>query len=134
MTIKLWDLREGMANQSLVGHEGDITAVEWMPDGTCFVTASADGSTRLFDLRSDQQLAFYCLQEPSPASSVSCSPSGRVLFTGYDDFTIIVWDMLKCEQLAVLGGHDNRVSCLGVDREGISLCTGSWDSFLKTWG
>ena len=30
-----------------------------------------------------------------------------------------------------LVGHDNRVSCLGVSNDGISLCTGSWDSLVR---
>lgn len=28
-------------------------------------------------------------------------------------------------------GHENRVSCLGVSNDGISLCTGSWDAFVR---
>lgn len=28
-------------------------------------------------------------------------------------------------------GHDNRVSCLGVSNDGMSLCTGSWDSLVR---
>lgn len=34
---------------------------------------------------------------------------------------------------AVLAGHDNRVSCLGVTEDGMAIATGSWDSFLKIW-
>lgn len=30
-----------------------------------------------------------------------------------------------------LVGHDNRVSCLGVSNDGMSLCTGSWDSLVS---
>lgn len=33
----------------------------------------------------------------------------------------------------MLAGHDNRVSCLGVTEDGVAVCTGSWDSFLKIW-
>ena len=35
--------------------------------------------------------------------------------------------------LGVLAGHDNRVSCLGITEDGMAVCTGSWDSFLKIW-
>ena len=30
-------------------------------------------------------------------------------------------------------GHENRVSCLGVNSTGEALCTGSWDTYLKVW-
>lgn len=34
--------------------------------------------------------------------------------------------------MGTLSGHENRVSCLGVSNDGISLCTGSWDSTVST--
>lgn len=41
-----------------------------------------------------------------------------------------VWDVLRGEKVGSLSGHENRVSCLGVSNDGISLCTGSWDSLV----
>lgn len=32
--------------------------------------------------------------------------------------------------MGTLQGHDNRVSCLGVSNDALSLCTGSWDSMV----
>ena len=42
-----------------------------------------------------------------------------------------VWDTLRGEKVGSLNGHENRVSCLGVSNDGISLCTGSWDSLVS---
>ena len=42
-----------------------------------------------------------------------------------------VWDVLRGERVGTLSGHENRVSCLGVSNDGISLCTGSWDSTVS---
>ena len=66
-------------------------------------------------------------------TSVAFSKSGRLLFAGYDDFNCNVWDSMRQERAGVLAGHDNRVSCLGVTEDGMAVCTGSWDSFLKIW-
>ena len=33
--------------------------------------------------------------------------------------------------MGTLTGHLNRVSCLGVSNDGISLCTGSWDATVS---
>jgi len=77
--------------------------------------------------------------------------SGRLLFAGYDDFEckvrrlfitisilqqdantqLQVWDVLRGERVGTLQGHDNRVSCLGVSNDALSLCTGSWDSMVR---
>ncbi|OLY80237.1 Guanine nucleotide-binding protein subunit beta-1, partial [Smittium mucronatum] len=64
-------------------------------------------------------------------TSISFSSSGRLLFAGYDDFNVNVWDVLKSQRVAILSAHENRVSCLGVSKDGMALCTGSWDSTLK---
>ena len=42
-----------------------------------------------------------------------------------------VWDVLRGDKVGSLSGHENRVSCLGVSNDGISLCTGSWDSVVS---
>ena len=54
-------------------------------------------------------------------TSVAFSVSGRILFAGYDDFNVNVWDTLKGERVGVLTGHENRVSCLGVSSDGMAL-------------
>jgi WD domain, G-beta repeat len=82
-------------------------------------------------------------------TSVAFSVSGRLLFAGYDDYeckvrtshhphslklianVLKVWDTLRGDKVGSLSGHENRVSCLGVSNDGISLCTGSWDSLVR---
>ena len=59
------------------------------------------------------------------------SLAGRLLFGGYNDHTVNVWDVLKGNRVYILYAHENRVSCLGVSPDGTALCTGSWDNTLK---
>ena len=64
-------------------------------------------------------------------NSVDFSVSGRLLFAGYNDYTVNVWDTLKCVRVCLLYGHENRVSCLQVSPDGTALSTGSWDYTLR---
>lgn len=57
--------------------------------------------------------------------------SGRLLFTGYNDYTINVWDVLKGTRATILFGHENRVSRVRVSPDGTALCSASWDSTLR---
>lgn len=57
--------------------------------------------------------------------------SGRLLFGGYNDYTINVWDVLKGTRVSILFGHENRVSTLRVSQDGTAFCTGSWDHTLR---
>lgn len=62
---------------------------------------------------------------------ISFNLSGRLLFGGYNDYTINVWDVLKGTRVSILFGHENRVSTLRVSPDGTAFCTGSWDHTLR---
>lgn len=133
-SAKMWDIRDGMCKQTFAGHESDINAIAYFPSGFAFATGSDDATCLLFDIRADQQIGLYSHDNIiCGITSVAFSKSGRLLFGGYDDFNCNVWDTLKQDRAGVLAGHDNRVSCLGVNEDGMAIATGSWDSVLKIW-
>ncbi|RXM97417.1 Guanine nucleotide-binding protein G(I)/G(S)/G(T) subunit beta-3, partial [Acipenser ruthenus] len=133
-SAKLWDVRDGNCRQTFTGHESDINAICFFPNGNAICTGSDDATCKLFDLRSDQELTSYSQESIiCGITSISMSRSGRMILAGYDDFNCNIWDTLKAERIGVLAGHDNRVSCIGVNEDGMAAATGSWDSFLKIW-
>lgn len=140
VTCKLWDVRvdpKTGCSATFQGHESDINAVAFFPDGKCFGTGSDDSSCRLFDLRSYQEVNIFQSDKIlCGITSTAFSKSGRFLLSGYDDYNCNVWDCLANspgDPMFKLSGHDNRVSCLGVQNGGLALCTGSWDTLLKVW-
>ncbi|XP_077988977.1 guanine nucleotide-binding protein subunit beta-5-like [Glandiceps talaboti] len=130
----VWDMRTGQCVQSFDGHESDINAVRFFPSGDAFATASDDATCRLYDLRADREVNIYTKESILfGATCLDFSLSGRLLFVGYNDYTVNIWDTLKAVRLAILYGHENRVSCLSVSPDGTALCTGSWDYTLRVW-
>lgn len=135
-TGRIWDVRSGKNVQTHGGHEADINSVHFFPDGNAFGTGSDDSTCRIFDMRCYGEVNKFA----SPAincgiTSVSFSNSGRLLFGGYDDYSVRAWDTLSAGECAfqLPTPHENRVSCVGVNPKGDALCTGSWDTFLKIW-
>lgn len=57
--------------------------------------------------------------------------AGRLLFAGYNDYTVNIWDVLKAERVSILFGHDNRVSTVRVSPDGSAFCSASWDNTLR---
>uniref|UniRef100_A0A7N5KS80 G protein subunit beta 5 n=1 Tax=Ailuropoda melanoleuca TaxID=9646 RepID=A0A7N5KS80_AILME len=91
------------------------------------LTASGDGTCALWDVESGQLLqSFHDV-------FVDFSLSGRLLFAGYNDYTINAWDVLKGSRVSILFGHENRVSTLRVSPDGTAFCSGSWDHTLRIW-
>merc|ERR1711865_17699 len=126
----------GEAKEHFNDHGGDVMSVSFSPDGKAFGTGSDDSSCRLFDIRACSDINEFANDKIlCGITSVSFSKSGRLLFAGYDDYNCYVWDCLGGQQNHVwqLTGHENRVSCLGVNSTGQAVCTGSWDTLLKIW-
>jgi len=135
-TAKVWDIRLGQCVQTYTGHESDINSVMMFPDGKAFGTGSDDSSCRLFDMRCCGEVNCFGNDKIlCGITSVAFSKSGRLLFAGYDDFNCYAWDITNTsgQHAYQLAGHDNRVSCLGINPKGEALCTGSWDTLLKVW-
>ncbi|KAA8596048.1 hypothetical protein FQN60_011339, partial [Etheostoma spectabile] len=130
----IWDMRSGQNIQSFESHESDINCVKYYPSGDAFASASDDATCRFYDLRADREVAVY--QKDSVifgASTLDFSLSGRLLFAGYNDYTINVWDVLKGTRASILFGHENRVSRVRMSPDGTALCSASWDNTLRIW-
>lgn len=135
----IWDTRVGHCGQnqyiqSFRAHIADINSVKFYPSGDSIVTGSDDTTCRLYDLRADREVAVY--QKDSilfGINSVDLSISGRILFAGGNDYTIHVWDTLKCARICILYGHDNRVTCVRVSADGTALASSSWDHTVRVW-
>jgi len=136
-TAKVWDYRgKKTCVMDFEGcHESDINSVAFFPDGQAFGTGSDNSRARLLDLRSCKQLQEYLDDNKDfcCVTSVDFSLTGKLLFAGYDDYHVQVWNVGNGQKAETLDMHENRVSCLGVSGDGKALCTGSWDTNLRIW-
>ncbi|KAG5899556.1 hypothetical protein JTB14_008240 [Gonioctena quinquepunctata] len=96
--VLIWDMRSGQCVQSFEGHESDVNSVKFHPSGDAVATGSDDATCRLFDLRADREVAIYTKESIIfGVNSVDFSVSGRLLFAGYNDYTVTMdtsrsWD------------------------------------------
>ncbi|GAB7343252.1 hypothetical protein MBLNU457_1309t2 [Dothideomycetes sp. NU457] len=92
--IRLWDLRSGMVQRSLIGHTGPITALQF--DDVHLVTGSADRSIRIWDLRTGS--IFDAFAYDSPITSMMfdsrriCAAAGESVVKVYDKVDGHQWD------------------------------------------
>jgi len=149
-SVRVWDVRAGKCTHTFFGHDSDVNAVDFYPSGNVISSASDDSTCRMFDLRSRGTIAVFSdqMKMGSCVTSIAHSASGSLLFAGYEDNTAVAWETtsqnLKWYQLGLSRdraaradakglGHSARVSCLGVNKKGQALATGSWDQFILVW-
>ena len=92
--IRLWDVATGANIATLWGHTYGIWSVAFAPDGATIASGSGDGTIRLWDVLTREELAVF----PSGSPSVAFSPDGTMLASGSYDNTVELWDTSEWTQ------------------------------------
>ncbi len=133
-TIKLWNADTGKELRTLRGHEGNITALAFSPDGRLLASTSTDKSARVWDVRTGK-----CLQllysDTDHFTGVAFSPDSKRLATGGWNKKVIVWDFRKEQRLRTLSGHTGKVSSVTFSPDGKKIASsgGFGDMTIKIW-
>ncbi len=91
-TASLWKTSTGERIASWPTHTGDANGIACSPDGKLLATSGSDGKVRLWDLRSQRQLAE--VSHVGSAYGVTFSPDGKTLATaGTEDHLVKLWDI-----------------------------------------
>jgi eukaryotic-like serine/threonine-protein kinase len=116
----------------LGGHGARVYSGAYSRDGTRIVTASADGTARIWDARTGAQLAVLS-GHGDVVYDAAYSPDGLRIVTGSHDKTARIWDARTGAALAVLSGHGDRVDSAVYSPDGLRILTGSWDKTARIW-
>jgi len=88
---------------TLNGHTADINSVSFSPDGRFVVTASADGTARVWDAATGASLG-ELRGHTGSVNSASFSPDGKFIVTAGNDATVRLWDAGRFTQVKMIGG------------------------------
>lgn len=87
----------------LHGHTADINSVAFNRDGSLVVTASADGTARVWDAATGAS-AGELRGHYKSVNSALFSPDGKHIVTGSDDASVRIWDATTFTSVKVVGG------------------------------
>ena len=116
----------------LAGHRDWVWRAAYSPDGARIVSASRDGTGRIWDAITGTPLAVLDANRVK-FRYAAYSPDGSHIVTAMYDKTVRTWDARSGDPLAVLAGHDLGVESAAYSPDGKWLVTGSQDKTARIW-
>jgi len=129
-SVRLLTISDGSVRQTLPGNER-VLDLRFSPDDR--ILASAAGSDiSLFDSRSGT-LIKKLTKHDAAVNAVAFSANGRLLASGSDDRTAIIWDTDSGKAKHILKGHDQTVRAVAFSPDGSLLASGSGNASVVLW-
>ena len=129
-------LRRAIMNFSermvLRGHTGDIFSASFNGDGSCIVTASVDGTARVWETSTGKAIT---LRGHKSAVMHACfSHDGSRIVTASSDSSARIWKAATGECLKILNGHEGMVQHAIFNSNDSLIVTASSDKTARVWG
>ena len=129
-----WDLPDGPAGlvRGFDGHRGSVHAVAASPAAPLVLSASDDGTLRLWDAAAGGEVRRFEGHE-GPVTAAAFSRRGDRAVSAGDDRTVRVWDVATGELLATLEGHEAVMKSVAFSPDGRRLLSGGDDFTMRLW-
>ena len=130
--MTLLTYRRWMLPRLAVRHEGGVMSAEFSPDGGRLVTASRDGTARVWDAQMGAPLTGP-LKHGADVTSARFSPDGGRVVTASTDGTVRVWDAKTGEPLTAPLRCGGAVTSAQFSPDGMRIVTASDDGSGLVW-
>ncbi|XP_065337369.1 periodic tryptophan protein 2 homolog [Cloeon dipterum] len=134
--VKIWNTLTGFCVVTFNEHTSAVTGVQFSKNRKSVISASLDGTVRLFDMIRYRNYRTYTSPRPAQFSCVAMDNTAEFAAAGgQDTFEIYLWSMRNHRLLEVLCGHEGPVVSISFSPSvsGTTLASVSWDKTIKIW-
>jgi WD40 repeat protein len=129
--VRLVDARTGQRLQGVVGHEREISAIEYAPDGRWFASGGFDGMVRVWNSQDlSQRMAFVA---SDAAVNLAWSPGRDRLVTVGGGSAVKVWDPSTGQMQGELVGQSPLGAVVTCSVKGTYIAWGGMDRTISIW-
>jgi WD40 repeat protein len=129
-TIRFWNQNNAQQAGLIGAHEKALTSLVFHPSGNQILSASADGTLKLWRL---PLTAPTLAAHPDQVTGAALSPDGNKLLTGCKDKQVRLWNLANGQVERTLGGTTLAVTCVAFDPKGVYVVAGGADKSLTVW-
>jgi len=126
------DLPHPALIRTLEGHSSSVNGCAFSPDGKLIVSASGDGTLKVWDSETGQMLRSL-EGHSSFVEGCAFSPDGKLIVSASWNRTLKVWDSETGQTLRSLEGHSAPVEGCAFSPDGKLIASASLDRTLKVW-
>jgi WD40 repeat protein len=130
--IHLWDLQTQEISRTLAGHQQQINALSFQPDGTILASGSNDKTLKLWQWETGALLATLT-DHYLGINAIAFSPTQPLLATASGDSRVNLWDLTNGDLLESLEAHTASVDALTFSPDGKVLATAGHDRTILLW-
>ncbi len=112
--------------------QGQVTSIDYSPDGKTLASGSFDGTIRLWDIATGKHRAIF-VGDNIKVRSLVYSPDGQTLAFCDNDKTIHLWDVATGKQVALLKIDTGDVSKIAFSPNGKFIAASSRDKTIRLW-
>jgi WD40 repeat protein len=114
------------------GHTDLVTQVTWNQDESKILTSSRDGTVRIWDAVTGQELIRIDAHKDFVSQATWNRDESKILTRSYDD-TVCIWDAVTGQELIRIDAHKDFVSQATWNQDESKILTSSADGTVRIW-